>query len=100
MLLTISLLPTNSARSEPLKLNLRSRHEVAPRSGRYHAIAQPQLWESKETAIVVCDMWDAHTCPNAALRVSQASQQHLGNIAAMVAAKRADFNTTFVPVRG
>jgi len=69
--LAIFILPASGAWGEPLNLNLRSRHEVAPQSGRYHSITQPQIWESKETAIVVCDMWDSHTCPNAALRVSQ-----------------------------
>lgn len=57
--------------AEPLKLNLRSRKEVAAESGRYHAVTAPAEWDPKETAIVVCDMWDTHTCPNAALRVSQ-----------------------------
>lgn len=60
-----------TAQAEPLSLHLRSRTEVAPKSGRYHAVTNTQAWESKETAIVVCDMWDTHTCPNAALRVSQ-----------------------------
>jgi nicotinamidase-related amidase/type 1 glutamine amidotransferase len=60
-----------SARGEALKLNLRSRQEVAPGNGQFHAITRPQEWESRETAIVVCDMWDTHTCPNAAVRVSQ-----------------------------
>jgi len=57
--------------AEPLTLNLRSRTEVAAESGRYHAVTKPVDWNPKETAIVVCDMWDTHTCPNAALRVSQ-----------------------------
>jgi nicotinamidase-related amidase len=52
-------------------LHLRSRQEVAPQSGRYHAITRPQQWQSSETAIVVCDMWNSHTCPNAAMRVGQ-----------------------------
>jgi nicotinamidase-related amidase/type 1 glutamine amidotransferase len=69
--LCLSVLLADSARGEPLQLHLRSRHEVAPQSGRYHAITRDQAWEPQETAIVVCDMWDAHTCPNAALRVSQ-----------------------------
>ena len=55
----------------PLELNLRSRRETSPESGRYHAVTQTQSWQPNETAIVVCDMWDTHTCPNAALRVSQ-----------------------------
>src|SRR5438105_383480 len=69
--LPIFLLPATAVCGEPLDLSLRSRQEVAPQSGRYHAITRPQVWDSKETAIVVCDMWDSHTCPNAAIRVSQ-----------------------------
>jgi nicotinamidase-related amidase len=65
-----SLLPVTTS-GEPLKLHLRSQHEEAPQSGRYRAVTQVQQWEPRETAIVVCDMWDAHTCPNAAQRVSQ-----------------------------
>lgn len=57
--------------ADNLKLHLRSRQEVAPQSGRYHARTTPTEWKPHETAIVVCDMWDTHTCPNAALRVSQ-----------------------------
>jgi nicotinamidase-related amidase/type 1 glutamine amidotransferase len=59
------------AQGEPLKLHLRARQEVAPNSGRYHAITRQQNWQPQETAIVVCDMWDTHTCPNAAVRVAQ-----------------------------
>jgi nicotinamidase-related amidase len=62
---------TGSAWGEPLKLHLRSRQEGAPQSGRYHAITRAAEWEPNETAIVVCDMWDTHTCPNAATRVAQ-----------------------------
>jgi nicotinamidase-related amidase/type 1 glutamine amidotransferase len=69
--LATSFLQAANVCGESLKLNLRTRQEVAPQSGRYHAITQPGIWESKETAIVVCDMWDSHTCPNAAQRVSQ-----------------------------
>jgi nicotinamidase-related amidase/type 1 glutamine amidotransferase len=59
------------ASAEPLSLELRTRRETAPQSGQFHAITSPATWQSQETAIVVCDMWDTHTCPNAALRVSQ-----------------------------
>lgn len=57
--------------AENLKLHFRSRTEVAPQAGRYHVRTTPTEWKPEETAIVVCDMWDTHTCPNAALRVSQ-----------------------------
>jgi len=60
-----------SSRGEELKLHLRSRHEVASQSQRYHVVTTPTTWKSEETAIVVCDMWDTHTCPNSATRVAQ-----------------------------
>jgi nicotinamidase-related amidase len=69
--LCLSLVLADSVSAQPLKLNLRSRTEVAPQTGRYHAVTKPAEWQPQETAIVVCDMWDTHTCPNAALRVSQ-----------------------------
>ena len=59
------------AAGEPLKLRLRSQQETAPKSGKFEATVEEQLWQPHQTAIVVCDMWDAHTCPNAAQRVAQ-----------------------------
>lgn len=56
--------------ADPLVLHLRSRREVAPGSGRYHAVTQRVEWDATKTAIVVCDMWDAHTCPASARRVA------------------------------
>ena len=56
--------------AEPLSLHLRSRIEVAPGSGRFHAVTERVEWNPRESAIVVCDMWDAHTCPAASRRVA------------------------------
>jgi len=56
--------------AEPLSLELRSRVEVAPGSGRFHAVTERVAWDPRESAIVVCDMWDAHTCPAASRRVA------------------------------
>lgn len=69
--LCLFVLLAENACGEPLQLHLRSRQETAPQAGRYHAVTKTQAWQPQETAIVVCDMWDTHTCPNAALRVSQ-----------------------------
>jgi nicotinamidase-related amidase len=71
LLLGLLLWTPGIALAEPLQLNLRTRRETAPQSGRYHAITQRAEWQPHETAIVVCDMWDSHTCPNAATRVAQ-----------------------------
>jgi len=56
--------------AEPLSLHLRSRSEVAPSSGRFHAVTERVEWDPRKSAIVVCDMWDAHTCPAASRRVA------------------------------
>src|SRR5262245_38087668 len=68
--LFLALIAVNS-NAEPLKLHFRSRQETAPQSSHWHATTKTQDWQPKETAIVVCDMWDTHTCPNAAMRVGQ-----------------------------
>jgi len=57
--------------AEPLTLHLRKRVEVAPQTGRYRAEVETRQWDPAKTAIVVCDMWDTHTCPNAAARVAE-----------------------------
>ncbi len=51
--------------SEPLRLELRSRPE-----GAAPVVAKAE-WNPKETAIIVCDMWDRHTCPSAEKRVGE-----------------------------
>jgi putative membrane-bound dehydrogenase-like protein len=60
-----------AAESTPLKLNLRNRVEVAPEAKRWHAITKPTEWDPQKTAIVICDMWDKHWCPNSTLRVAE-----------------------------
>ncbi len=54
-----------------LKLTARTRVETAKDSGRYHTFTKPLNWNAKETAIVVCDMWDKHWCPTATSRVAE-----------------------------
>ena len=66
------LIPLEMARAdEYLTLNLRSRQEVAPNSGRFRAVTEPATWKASETAIVICDMWNNHYCRNAARRVAE-----------------------------
>ena len=52
-------------------LHVRSRTEQAPGNGRYHATTDKATWVAKETAIVICDMWDKHWCPTATSRVAE-----------------------------
>jgi nicotinamidase-related amidase/type 1 glutamine amidotransferase len=57
--------------SGTLSLEQRKRVETRPGSGRFHAIVQPIKWDTKKTAIIVCDMWDSHHCLNAVHRVGE-----------------------------
>ncbi len=54
-----------------LNLNLRTRSEVGDESGRLREVTTPSRWEAKETAILICDMWNDHYCRNAARRVAE-----------------------------
>lgn len=55
----------------PLLLQIRSRVEAEPQSNRWHSVTQTVEWLPHQTAIVVCDMWDRHWCPNATSRVAE-----------------------------
>jgi nicotinamidase-related amidase/type 1 glutamine amidotransferase len=58
--------------STTLKLNPRRRIETSAGSGRYHTLTEREVaWDARETAIIVCDMWDAHHCLNAVRRASE-----------------------------
>ena len=56
----------------PGTLNLRSRRrrEQPPGSGKFQVSEQALRWEVAQTAIVICDMWDTHTCTMSAQRVA------------------------------
>ena len=60
-----------SAQQSSLTLNARSRVETEAGSGRWHSIIKPTEWKPSQTAIVVCDMWDKHWCPNSTIRVAE-----------------------------
>ena len=54
-----------------LTLHPRQRTETSPGSGRYHATIGSVEWDPRKTAIVICDMWDKHWCPEATRRVGE-----------------------------
>ena len=49
--------------SKPFRLTLRKRVSSAPKSPLYNAIQEKQQWHPGQTAVIVCDMWDLHHCP-------------------------------------
>jgi nicotinamidase-related amidase len=53
------------ATADDFKLTLRSRPEA---DGKYTVTTKEQMWPAKQTAVIVCDVWDAHHCLNAVRR--------------------------------
>ncbi|MBN1443410.1 MAG: nicotinamidase, partial [Planctomycetes bacterium] len=45
-----------------LQMLLRSRSEAEKGSGRFRLVYGEESWSPRETAIVICDMWDRHWC--------------------------------------
>ena len=66
-------LPTSAVKkaSSRLKLELRSRVATRAGSGQFEEVRRSVRWDPKSTAIIVCDMWDDHTCKAAAARVAE-----------------------------
>jgi nicotinamidase-related amidase len=64
--------PRETAGAEPegarLKLNLRTRVETFKASGAWDEVTLAKEFPARETALIVCDMWDKHWCPNATTR--------------------------------
>jgi len=53
-----------------LELRTRRRGEQPAASGRFQASERVLRWEVAQTAIIICDMWDSHTCNLSAQRVT------------------------------
>jgi nicotinamidase-related amidase len=53
-----------------LSLRARRRGEQAPGSGKSRVSERVLRWDVAQTAIIICDMWDTHTCGMSAQRVA------------------------------
>lgn len=54
-----------------LTLHTRSRVPVAGETNAWQVVECTAGWDSRHTAIVICDMWDQHWCPDATERVGE-----------------------------
>jgi nicotinamidase-related amidase len=73
-LLSIALVLVSSVFAQeaaPFRLAARERVQTAAGSGEFRAVEKTLAWNPRQTALVICDMWDTHTCPNAAARVGE-----------------------------
>src|SRR6187431_2832116 len=62
--LGIGLSPRMHADDGSLQLRLRTRAQSPARE-------ETAAWDSKKTALIICDMWDDHWCKSAARRVGE-----------------------------
>ncbi|MEO8127449.1 MAG: isochorismatase [Bryobacteraceae bacterium] len=66
----LSLLGAESKPGGNLRLKLRSRVEAFKGSGLWNEVLFSESLPVKETALIICDMWDNHWCSGAAHRVT------------------------------
>jgi len=59
------------AQTATLKFHTRSRVRAAADTNEWQAVEKPVAWDAQRTAIVICDMWDKHWCPDATERVGE-----------------------------
>ncbi len=65
----IGAVSVGSANSAELLLPARSRPKAS--DGNFQVANQDLHWDSKKTAMVICDMWDQHWCKGATARVAE-----------------------------
>jgi nicotinamidase-related amidase len=57
--------------SSPLQLTLRSRVVSPTNANSYTVMESNVTWNPRQTALIICDMWDDHWCKSAARRVTE-----------------------------
>ena len=58
--------------ADSLEFKTRRQVPVTEGSSQHHSVIETVKWEPKQTAIVICDMWDQHWCQGACgLRTSE-----------------------------
>ena len=66
-----TLLMTTNVFGEDLKLQLRSQQQKPIEGKSLNPVIREARWSAKETAVIVCDVWDAHHCLNAVRRLEE-----------------------------
>src|SRR2546426_10019059 len=61
----------DASRAQLLELHTRSCVESAKGSGEWRTVEKFVQWEPRQTAVVICDMWNQHWCMGATARVAE-----------------------------
>lgn len=70
-LLALAILPAIVRADPPLAMTARSRVANPAEASGFEVREKINLWEPKQTAIIICDMWDDHWCKSAAKRCAE-----------------------------
>jgi nicotinamidase-related amidase len=72
-LLLFMLLPAVEAGQKDVELTIRTRKpfDTPDKKVDYQEVKLTRVWSPKQTAVIVCDMWDTHHCYNAVKRVEE-----------------------------
>src|SRR5262245_57902127 len=68
--LTVALVFVAGATAQEPTLRLTQRSRTA-KGDSYEVVNKSVTWDPKQTAVIVCDMWDTHHCLNAVRRVEE-----------------------------
>jgi len=60
-----------SVQADTLTVHTRSRVPATAGTNEWQTIARTTEWDARHSAIVICDMWDKHWCPDATERVTE-----------------------------
>src|SRR5439155_26289301 len=75
ILTTASITGSTREKAMNLQLHLRSRVESSPGSGQWKEVTRVREFPARETAILICDMWDRHWCRSATRRCDTIAHQ-------------------------
>ncbi len=65
----LSAAPEGQPAAQPLRLATRARAAVD--AARTRVVSKDLAWDGTKTALIICDMWDAHWCKGATARVAE-----------------------------
>src|ERR1700722_17798343 len=70
---SLSVIPLADAGEKSVELTTRRRSpfETPDKKVGYREVQITSVWSPKQTAVIVCDMWDTHHCYNAVVRVNE-----------------------------
>jgi nicotinamidase-related amidase/type 1 glutamine amidotransferase len=71
VMLTVVFAPLWAGSSTGALITVHKRFREEVTNGRYAVREKTEQWEPSQTAVIVCDMWDAHHCLNAVRRAEE-----------------------------